>query len=104
MSSMKRWQATEKAVCKFLGKKHIGGPGEPDCAGGGIVVEVKDQERRVNLYQIERLVRRPWARGKPLIVASTSGFTTGARELASEFDDLWLYKTYRNGRSRRIVT
>ena len=102
MHTPKRWQATEQQVCRFLGKRHIGGPGEPDCRGGGVVVEVKDQERRVNVYQVERIADKPWAKNKPLIIASTSGFTAGARELAAESAEIYLYKTYSNGRSRRI--
>lgn len=40
---IERWRATEKEICRLLGKKHIGGPGQPDCSGGGEVVEVKAQ-------------------------------------------------------------
>jgi hypothetical protein len=36
--AMKRWMGTEKQVCRVLGKRHIGGPGQPDCRGGGEVV------------------------------------------------------------------
>lgn len=45
--AVKRWLGTEKRVCEALGKRHIGGPGEPDCRGGGEVVEVKSQRRPI---------------------------------------------------------
>ena len=43
--AVKRWLGTEKQVCKSLGKRRLGGPGQPDCRGGGEVVEVKSQRR-----------------------------------------------------------
>src|SRR2546425_5391287 len=85
--SMKAWLATEKGICKLLGKKHIGGPGMPDCRGGGVVVEVKHQQRAVNRSQVKDTLGKPWAHDKPVIMTSTSGFTPGARRLAYRYDD-----------------
>lgn len=102
MARIRRWQATERQVCRALGKTHLGGPGQPDCSGGGELVEVKDQERRVSGHQMESLLEKPWAKDQPLIVASTSGFTRLARDIAAEEGDVFLYKIYPNGRSRRI--
>ncbi len=94
-----RWRGTEKRICTLLGKRHLGGPGEPDCRGGGEVVEVKHQQRRVDRSQMKELVRKPWAHDQPLIVASTSGFTRGARRLAGK-EGVDLYKIYGSGSSR----
>src|SRR6267143_299212 len=104
MTSYEHAKDTERQVCAFLGKKHLGGPGEPDCDGGGQVVEVKDQRRRVNVYQLNEIMEKPWAQKGDLIVASTSGFTDGARELARDSRGVYLYKVYRGPhRSRRRV-
>ncbi len=100
--SMKRWQGTEKQVCKTLGKRHVGGPGAPDCSGGGEVVEVKHQRRPVDKSQMKEIARKPWVSDRPLIVASTSGFTPGARRLASQIG-AYMFKVYPDrGSSRRI--
>jgi hypothetical protein len=100
---IERWKATEKEVCKLLGKRHLGGPGQPDCSGGGEVVEVKAQRHRVNQWEMKEILEKPWAQGKPLIVASTSGFTPGAKEVAKLEGDVWLYKVY-SGRGSRKIT
>ena len=99
--SMKAWLATEKGICKLLGKKHIGGPGMPDCRGGGVVVEVKHQQRAVNRSQVKDTLGKPWAHDKPVIMTSTSGFTPGARRLAYRYDDVALLHVYGSGGSRR---
>jgi len=96
------WQGTERKVCQALGKKHIGGPGQPDCSGGGEVVEVKDQERRVSKTQMRDIVSKRWVGHKPLIVVSTSGFSDGAKRIARRHGDVHLYKGYDDGRTRRI--
>lgn len=98
--TQERWRGTEKQICKVLGKRHLGGPGEPDCRGGGEVVEVKHQQRPVNRSQMKDIVDKPWAQDRPLIVASTSGFTPGARRLAGK-EEVHLYKVYGSGSSRR---
>jgi len=97
-----RWKAAEKEICRLLRKKHVGGPGQPDCSGGGEVVEVKAQRHRVNQWQMREILSKPWARGIPLIIASTSGFTPGAKELAAERSNVWLYKVYPGRGSRRL--
>lgn len=98
--SQNRWKGTEKQICQILGKRHLGGPDQPDCSGGGEVVEVKAQRRPVNKWQMKEVLSKPWSRGKPLIVASTSGFTPGAREVASGSRGVYLYKVYGSGRDR----
>ncbi len=97
---VERWRGTEREVCKALGKRHLGAPGEPDCSSSGEVVEVKAQGRRVNQWQMKEILGKPWSAGRPLIVASTSGFTAGARQLAGEFERVHLYKVYGGGRNR----
>lgn len=99
---MEHWHGTEREICKALGKKHLGGPGEPDCSGGGEVVEVKDQERRLSKSQMREIVNKSWAQDKPLVVVSTSGFTDGAKHIARRHGDVHLYKGYEDGRTRRI--
>ncbi len=99
---IERWKATEKKVCKVLRKRHLGGPGRPDCSGGGEVVEVKAQRHRVNQSEMKEILAKPWAQAKPLIVASTSGFTPGAKKVASRKADVWLYKVYPGKGSRKI--
>ncbi len=59
----KRWIGTETQICTALGKRHIGGPGQPDCHGGGEVVEVKVQRRPVNQWQMKEILSRPWSAG-----------------------------------------
>lgn len=98
--SMKRWQATEKQVCKTLGKRHIGGPGAPDCSGGGEIVEVKHQRRPIDRSEMKETVSKPWV-DRPLIIASTSRFTPGARRVAGQAG-AYMFKTYPDGSSRRI--
>ena len=95
-----RWHGTEKEICRVLGKRHVGGPGQPDCRGGGEVVEVKAQRRPVNQWQMKEILDKPWTQGKPLVVASTSGFTPGAQRLAGESQDVHMYKAYGSGRAR----
>lgn len=90
----RRAKATERAACELLGKKHLGGPGEPDCRGGGQVVEVKNLRRRLSKYDLGVILDKPWAKRGELVVASTSGFTSGARELAEKYDDLFLYNLH----------
>lgn len=98
--AVERWRGTEKDICKALGKRHVGGPGAPDCSGGGEVVEVKAQRKRVDQWQMREILEKPWSQEKPLIVASTSGFTPGARRLAAEHEDVSLYKVRIRGGSR----
>jgi hypothetical protein len=38
--SKPRWEVTEMELCDILGRKHLGGPGRPDCAGE---IEIKDR-------------------------------------------------------------
>ncbi len=97
---MERWRATGKEICKELGKRHVGGPGQPDCRGGGEVVEVKHQQRPVNRSQMRDILDKPWGQDHPLVIASTSGFTPGARRLAGKHEDVHLYKVYGSGSSR----
>ena len=97
--AQERWRGTEKQICKVLGKRHLGGPGEPDCRGGGEVVEVKHQKRPMNQSQMKDTVHKRWAQDQPLIVASTSGFTPGARRLAVK-EGVHLFKIYGSGSSR----
>lgn len=99
---MNHWRGTEREVCAALGKRHLGGPGRPDCSGGGEVVEVKAQERRVTKFQMREIMEKRWAQSKPLIVASTSGFSEGAKRIAKRHPDVHLYKAYEDGRTRRI--
>lgn len=98
--AMKRWRGTEKQVCQALGKRHIGGPGQPDCRGGGEVVEVKSQRRPVNQWQMKEILGKPWSAGRPTIVASTSGFTPGARRVAASRPGAHMFKVYGSGSSR----
>ncbi len=99
--SMKRWQATEKQVCKLLGKSHIGGPSAPDCSDGVEIVEVKHQRRAVDRSQMKEIISKPWV-DRPLLVAATSRFTPGARKLAGQAGAL-MFKVYPDrGSSRRI--
>jgi hypothetical protein len=91
---------TEKQICKALGKRHIGGPGQPDCHGGGEVVEVKSQRRPVNQWQMKEILSKPWSAGRPTIVASTSGFTSGARRVAALRTDTYTFKVYGGGAAR----
>lgn len=100
--SMKRWQATEKQTCKVLGKRHIGGPGAPDCSDGSTVVEVKHQRRPVNKTQMREIADKPWVKDRPLIVAVTSGFTPGARRLAGRLG-VSMYKVYPDSNSSRRI-
>jgi len=99
--AVKQWLAKEKEICKLLGKHHLGGPGQPDCSGGGHVVEIKHQQRPMNRSQMRDTVEKSWAEDKPLIVASTSGFTPGARRLAGGYEDLHMFKIYGSGSARR---
>ncbi len=96
----RRAKATEIATCKVLGKKHLGGPGEPDCRGNGQVVEVKKLRRKVSKYELGKILEKPWAEKGDLVVASTSGFTSGAKELASESDEIFLYNLHISGARR----
>ena len=99
---LKHWQSTEIKICRALGKKHIGGPGQPDCSGGGEVVEVKDHARNISKFQMKAIDGKRWAQDKPLIVVSTSGFTDGAKRIAKRHSDVHLYKGYDDGRTRKI--
>jgi len=98
--AVKRWMGTETQVCRVLGKCHIGGPGQPDCRGGGEVVEVKSQRRPVNQWQMKEILRKPWSTGRPTIVASTSGFTPGARRVATRRPGAYMFKVYGSGSAR----
>ncbi len=98
----KHWQGTEREICRALGKRHLGGSGQPDCSGGGEVVEVKDQERRLSKTQMREIAGKRWAQGKPLIVVSTSGFSDGAKRIARRHSDVHLFKGYEDGRTRKI--
>src|SRR2546427_299240 len=98
--SVERWFAEEKDICKLLGRRHIGGPGQPDCRGGGEVVEVKHKQRPMNRSQMKETLDKPWAQGVPLIVTSRSGFTPGARRLAYKYEDVTLFTVRGNGSSR----
>jgi hypothetical protein len=96
----RRAKATEKAACAVLGKKHLGGPGEPDCRGGGQVVEVKDLKRKLSKYDMKVILKKPWAKRRERVVASKSGFTPGAKELAADRGRTYLYKIQSSGRRR----
>jgi hypothetical protein len=98
--AVERWRGTEKDVCRALGKRHVGGPGQPDCRGGGEVVEVKHQKRPVNQWQMREIVEKPWAEGMPLIVVSTSGFTPGARRMGNREDVSMFKLNAKDGRRR----
>lgn len=98
--AVKRWMGTEKQICKALGKRHIGGPGKPDCRGGGEVVEVKSQRRPVNQWQMKEVLSKPWSTGRPTIVVSTSGFTPGARRVAARRPGAYMFKAYGSGSGR----
>lgn len=80
------WQNAERRTCRNLNLEHVGGPGAPDCTDGeSIVVDVKHQERDVSLSQLADISRKPWARGKKLLVVATNGgFTEEATEFAVE--------------------
>jgi len=80
----------------------LGGPGRPDCSGGGEVVEVKDQERRLSKTQMRDIMEKRWAESKPLIVVSTSGFSDGAKRIARRHGDVHLFKGYDDGSTRKI--
>jgi hypothetical protein len=96
----RRAKATERAACELLGKKHLGGPGEPDCKGNGQVVEVKNLRRKVSKYDLGKVLDKSWAKKGELVVASTSGFTSGAKELAAGYDDIFLYNLHISGARR----
>jgi hypothetical protein len=98
----KHWEGTERNICAALGKRHLGGPGRPDCSGGGEVVEVKDQERRLSKTQMRDIVEKRWAEDKPLIVVSTSGFSDGAKRIARRHGEVHLFKGYDDGSTRKI--
>lgn len=98
--AVKRWIGTERQVCKALGKRHIGGPGQPGCRGGGEVVEVKSQRRPINQWQMKEILSKPWSTGRPTIVASTSGFTPGARRVVARRPRAYTYKVYGSGSGR----
>ncbi len=68
------WQAAEKKACKVRKRKHLGGPGRADCAGG---IEVKSWKRAVDAGT----VKREHAKGRKEIVAA-SGFTGPAKSAA----------------------
>jgi hypothetical protein len=86
------WRAAEEEICKILGAEHVGGPGQPDCRCGAAVVEVKHHTKRVGPNIIRRTMAKPWARGLPLIVVSTSGFSIRAISFAQEHTDVFLYE------------
>jgi hypothetical protein len=102
----KKAKLAEKAVCRVLGRKHLGGPGEPDCSGAGSVVEVKNLKRKVSKYDMNEILEKPWARRRKLLVASTSSFTPGAKDAAKARGRVQLYSVHLSGsrrRSRRIL-
>lgn len=85
-------EATEKQVCELLGAEHVGGPGQPDCRLGAlIVVEVKDHQRPIDAGVVRRVVARPWAQGRPVIFVSRSGFTKPAIRLIAERPETFAY-------------
>lgn len=94
VQTVNKWRMTEQRVCEWLGAEHIGGPGQPDCRRGALVVEVKDWEsRRVNRRDLQAIIDKPWVKeNDTLIVYSSSGFTDGARELADEYDGVYLFE------------
>lgn len=89
---IKEWQAAEEEVCRLLGAKHVGGPGQPDCRLGAVVVEVKHHNKRIGPDIIRRTMQKPWARGLPMIVVSTSGFSDRAVAFAQEHAEVFLYR------------
>lgn len=89
--SVKSWEATEKQVCRLLRAEHVGGPGQPDCRLGAGVVEVKDHKDKVDRSILRTTAEKPWARGLPLIVVSTSDFTDGAIAFAKDRGNTFLY-------------
>lgn len=95
---VKRWKATEKEICRLLGKKHVAVPADLT----GEVVEMKAQHHKLNMWQMCEILRKPWTCGKPLIVATTSGFTPGAREVVGRRRSVWMFK-YRPGKSSRKI-
>lgn len=73
-SAKPSWQTTEKRACAVRKRKHLGGSGRADCAGG---IEVKDWSRRVD----SGTIKREHAKGRREIVAP-GGFTEPARREA----------------------
>lgn len=77
------WPEAERKACERRGLERVGGPGAPDCAGDGKVVDVKHQGRRVTRDQVRRVAERPWAEGVDVEMVSASGYTDGARQEAT---------------------
>jgi hypothetical protein len=97
------WLVTEREVCRLLGAEHVGGRGQPDCRRGAAVIEVKDHRRKVCPDVIRRTMKKPWARGLPLIVVSRSGFSDRAVQFAREHAQVFLYEADLAGQKVRQI-
>lgn len=86
------WEATEKEVCRLLGAEHVGGPGQPDCRLGALVVEVKDHERKIDAGIVKRALARPWAQDHAVLFVSRSGFSKPALQLIEDLADVFAYQ------------
>lgn len=77
---MIKGQKFEEQVAKYMGGRHIGGPGEPDYKRGSVSGEVKDWDKRMGKLNVMEEAQK----GRDEIV-SRMGFTDEAIEYRDQY-------------------
>ena len=87
------WEKTESQACNILGMEHVGGSGNPDCVDkekSNLIAEVKDYSRNLNVHDYNTIKKKPWAKGKKLIIVAKNGCSKNAIEEANKDSDVVL--------------
>lgn len=81
---------SEQALLDALGIKDLAGNDVPDCSHGALLIRFNSKSK-VSESEVQEAINQEWKGDLPVILVSDSGFTSGALESSSEFEDAHLF-------------